>query len=65
MNDQAGIQVRTALHETLHLAGKNRWYNDFDFANTVAAMRGVPTPAFADIVEASGYWNAALAEACY
>ncbi len=62
-NDQARLQAQTALHETLHLAGKYG-YSDFAFANTVAAMRGVTAPNFATVRAASEYWNGALEAAC-
>jgi len=66
---QARIQAQSALHEILHLAGKNG-YDDFAYANTVAAMRGVKPPdysgmAYRDAVrKASEYWNGALQAAC-
>ncbi len=47
---QARIQAGNALHEILHLAGKNG-YDDFAYANTAAAMRGVKPPDF------SGGWT--------
>jgi hypothetical protein len=62
-NDQANIQAGTALHETLHLAGKYG-YSDYAFAKTVAAMQGVKPPNFTDIRQASDYWNRALDAAC-
>jgi hypothetical protein len=62
-NWQGRIQAETALHEILHLAGKNQ-FSDFDFARTVAAMRGVTPPTFANARKASDYWNDALIGAC-
>ena len=60
---QAGIQASDALHEILHLAGRNQ-FSDYDYANTVAGMRGVPVPKFDNVRRASEYWNSALAAAC-
>ncbi len=66
---QAGIEAMDALHEILHLAGKN-WYDDFAYANTVAAMNGVKPPDFSGMAykdavrKASEYWNGALRAAC-
>jgi hypothetical protein len=60
---QAGINAMTALHEILHLAGKNQ-FSDYDYANTVAAMRGVTPPTFANVRRASEYWTGALEAAC-
>jgi len=53
----------TALHEILHLAGKNQ-FSDYDYANTVAAMRGVTASTFGNVRQASDYWNGALETAC-
>jgi hypothetical protein len=69
INDQGRIDAEAVLHEILHLAGKNG-YDDFAYANTVAAMRGVKPPdysgmAYRDAVrKASDYWNDALMAAC-
>jgi hypothetical protein len=60
---QAGIQAMIALHEILHLAGRNQ-FSDFACANTVANMRGVRPPTFANVAAASNYWNSALEAAC-
>ena len=60
---QAGIQAMIALHEILHLAGRNQ-FSDFAYANTVANMRGINPPTFANVAEASLYWNSALESAC-
>lgn len=65
MNDQARISAQAALHETVHLAGRNGAYSDLALANSVAAMRGVTAPKFGSVRAASEYWNAALAKACY
>jgi hypothetical protein len=59
----------SALHEILHLAGRNS-YDDFAYANTVAAMRGLKPPDFSGMAykdavrKASDYWNGALRDAC-
>jgi len=59
----------TTLHEILHLAGKNV-YDDFAYANTVAAMKGVNAPDYTGmkyhdaLLKASKYWNQALLDAC-
>lgn len=69
ISDQGRINAETVLHEILHHAGKNR-YDDFAYANTVAAMRGVKPPddtgmAYRDAVcTASEYWDGALMGAC-
>jgi hypothetical protein len=60
---RAGIQAMMTLHEILHLAGSNQ-FSDFAYANTVANMRGVQPPTFANVAEASRYWNNALEAAC-
>jgi RHS repeat-associated protein len=65
VNDQGRIDAQVAFHETIHLAGKKGWYDDFALANSVAAMRGVAAPQFSDVRAASEYWNKALANACY
>ena len=68
ISDQGRINAETVLHEILHLAG--RGYDDFAYANAVAAMRGVKPPdysgmAYRDAVrKASDYWNGALMGAC-
>lgn len=61
---QAQIEAMSALHETLHHAGSNRYFDDYDYAATVARMRGLATPKFANASAASRYWNAALEAAC-
>ena len=59
----------STLHEILHLAGKSG-YDDFAYANTVAAMRGVKPPDFSGMPykealrRAGEYWNGALEAAC-
>jgi hypothetical protein len=66
---QAGIQALDALHEILHLAGRNT-FDDFVYADTVARMRGVAAPDFRSmpykegVRRASEYWNGALQTAC-
>lgn len=61
---QARLEAMAGLHETLHHAGRNQYFNDFDYAKTVAAMRGVTTPNFANVRAASEFWNSALEAAC-
>jgi hypothetical protein len=60
---QAGIRALDALHEILHLAGRNQ-FSDYDYANTVAGMRGVPVPTLDSVRRASEYWDGALEAAC-
>lgn len=66
---QARIQAGNALHEIVHLAGRNG-YSDFALARTVAAMRGVEPPNFSGLPykeavrRASEYWGYALQAAC-
>ncbi len=62
-DDQARIRAQTALHETIHLAGKYG-FTDPALAFT-AAMRGVARPKFDDVRDASVYWHAALQSACF
>lgn len=66
---QAGREVMTALHEIIHLAGKNI-FDDFAFANAISDIRRVPrqdftkmTP-FEAVQRASERWGNALEAAC-
>jgi hypothetical protein len=69
IESQLRIQAMSALHEILHLAGRNQ-YDDFDYADTVADMQGVERPNFRErpyregVHAASSYWAKALYAAC-
>lgn len=60
---QARILAFEALHEVIHLAGKYH-FTDYDFANTIAAMKGEAVPTFKNSIDASKYWHAELQGAC-
>jgi hypothetical protein len=61
---QAVIEALSGLHETLHHAGSNRYFDNYDYAATIARMRGLDTPKFNSVRAASEYWNGALEAAC-
>jgi hypothetical protein len=71
IESQLRIQAISALHEILHLAGRNQTYSDLDYAKSVAAMPGAkPLPDFSNmsykeaVYAVSNYWNKALYAAC-
>lgn len=66
---QLGIDIRVALHETIHFAGLNV-YDDRALAAAVAAMTGTQAPgptgrgALADAFANSAFWDAELRKHC-
>ena len=55
--------TRTALHETLHLAGES-FYDDRAYALVVSAMTNTPPPPAGDRAANSRYWDAELRRRC-